>query len=91
MTDIEMTFAEAMDRLGLAIHECDEYLELPSLSESHTSDLLYDEDGVRIHRERCGVSDGEPCDDKLTVELLIAGRWTITNEYDPRDGEVVGP
>lgn len=63
-------------RYGLAELEA-----LPTLCTSQADDLKVEGDGFRIWLSRCGVADGEPYDNKVTVEEYIDGDWTETEHY----------
>ena len=53
-----------------------EYLKtLPTLCVGHTSDLKIDTGDTRVWLSRCSVEDGEPENDRVTVETLVNGRW----------------
>jgi len=54
---------------------------LPTLSVSQADDLKVESDFWRVWLSRCDVSDGEPYNNKVTVEELINGRWTTVKEY----------
>ena len=36
---------------------------------------------TRVWLSRCGVEDGEPFDNKVTIEKLAGGRWVTVEEY----------
>jgi hypothetical protein len=48
---------------------------LPTLSEGQADNLKIESDTERVWLSRCTVEDGEPWDNKVTVERLIAGSW----------------
>lgn len=59
---------------------------MPTLAVGQADDLKSDSSdgsggGVRIWLSRCGVEDGEPYPNKVTVEHLIEGRWVKHSEY----------
>lgn len=53
-----------------------------SLAKSQTCDLKIDTGHVRVWLSRCGVEDGEPYENKVTIECLVDGRWIVTDEYE---------
>jgi hypothetical protein len=57
---------------------------MPTISESQTADLKIETEDERVWLERIGVSDGEWCDDKVTVEFLLNGRWCTIVEYEAK-------
>ena len=59
------------------------YLEnLPTICEGQTDDLKVESDRVRIWLSRCGVEDGEPFNNAVTVECLIDGQWADIARYE---------
>lgn len=38
--------------------------------------------GSRVWLCRCGVADGIPLDNQITVERCIDGRWITTDTYE---------
>jgi hypothetical protein len=61
------------------------YLEkLPTLCVSQADDLKIDKNGTRIWLSRCGSEDGEPYDNKVTVEVLRNGKWNIEHTYQAK-------
>jgi len=59
-----------------------DYLEsLPTLCQGQADDLKIEEPGFRVWISRCGVEDGEPYDNKITIEEYIDGNWIVTDEY----------
>ena len=55
---------------------------LPTLSEGQADDLKVDSGTIRIWLSRCGVEDGEPCDNKVTIEEYRDGRWVEVGWYE---------
>ena len=46
-------------------------------------DLKYESPGkYRIWLSRCGVADGEPCENKATVEIWLNGKWIESEVYE---------
>lgn len=58
---------------------------LPTLSVSQTDDLKIENktSGFRVWLARTGVDDGEPFDNKVTVECYdwVSRLWIVTEEY----------
>lgn len=52
-----------------------------TLSVAQADDLKIDTGKMRVWLARTGVEDGEPYDDKVTIEKLRHGRWEVVEEY----------
>ncbi len=64
---------ELVDVLRLSL---DELLSLPTLVESQTCNLKAEGNGWRVWLSRCGVADGEPYPNKVTIERRDGdGHW----------------
>lgn len=61
-----------------------ELRRLRTKSVSQSGDLKIERGGVRVWLERTGVADGEPYDNKVTVEKYALGRWVTVDEYQAR-------
>lgn len=57
---------------------------LPTLSTGQADDLKVDTGKARVWLSRCGVEDGEPYANKVTVEKLRDGRWVTVEEYEAK-------
>ena len=57
---------------------------LPTLCVSQADSLKIESDTERVWLSRCTVADGEPWDNKVTVELLIAGAWLALEHWQAR-------
>lgn len=66
------------------IFSLEELQNMKTLAVGQTSDLKFDDGKTRIWLSRCTVEDGEPYNNKVTVEELQDGRWVITNTYQAR-------
>lgn len=55
---------------------------LPTLSTGQADDLKIDDGEHRVWLSRCTVADGEPYDDKVTVETLERGKWSTAYTYN---------
>ena len=56
--------------------------DLPTLSQSQADDLKIDDGTTRVWLCRCGIADGMPYDNQITVENLINGRWVTVETYE---------
>lgn len=57
---------------------------LPTISEGQADSLKIESDSERVWLSRCTVEDGEPWDNKVTVERLIAGSWIAVEHWEAR-------
>lgn len=55
--------------------------ELPTIAEGQADDLKIETASTRVWLSRCSVEDGEPFNDKVTVERLQSGRWVEEEVY----------
>lgn len=56
---------------------------LPTLRQGQADDLKIDAGSVRIWLSRCGVADGEPCENKVTIEEIDdIGSWHEVAWYE---------
>lgn len=62
-------------------YSLDELQSLPTLATSQADDLKVDMPTYRVWLSRCTVADGEPYDNKVTVERLRNGRWKEDDTY----------
>lgn len=60
----------------------EELEEMETLYEGQADDLKIEKLFTRIWLSRCGVEDGEPCNNKVTIEKLHAGRWVEVGWYE---------
>ena len=58
-----------------------ELKSLPTLSVGQAEDLKIEWGNIRIWLSRCKKEDGEPYNNKVTVEQYIEGRWVTVREY----------
>ena len=58
-----------------------ELRDLPTLSVGQADDLKIDDGTTRVWLCRCGVADGMPYNDAITVERLKDGRWITVDTY----------
>lgn len=52
-----------------------------TLATGQSSDLKVEKGRTRVWLARTGVADGEPYNNKVTVEKLIDGRWEVVDTY----------
>ncbi len=57
---------------------------LQTLSVGQADDLKVDTGNTRVWLSRCTVADGEPYDNKVSVEEYRNGRWETAEEYQAR-------
>lgn len=62
----------------------EELESLPTLSVGQADDLKVDTGNTRVWLSRCSVEDGEPYDNKVTVERLAEGRWVEVETYQAK-------
>jgi hypothetical protein len=61
-----------------------ELKELPTLATSHADSLKIEKKGIRVWLSRCTVEDGEPYNNKVTVETYNKSTgytWKIKETY----------
>jgi hypothetical protein len=75
-----LAYAEMQGYLGLTLEELE---SLPTLAETQTADLKFEQNGCteRVWLERVGVDSGMPYDNMVTVEFLLEGGWETLTEY----------
>lgn len=56
--------------------------DLPTLCVGQADDLKIDDGSTRVWLCRCGVEDGMPFDNLVTVEFLENGRWVESDRYE---------
>lgn len=54
---------------------------LPTLCTGQAEDLKLETANIRVWLSRCKKEDGEPYDNKVTVEQYIDGRWVTARAY----------
>ncbi|AGZ61848.1 MAG: hypothetical protein AV945_gp41 [Phormidium phage MIS-PhV1B] len=59
----------------------DELKNLPTIHSGQFSDLKSETDDTRIWLSRSTTEDGEPYDNKVTIEHFDDGNLTTTEEY----------
>lgn len=62
-----------------------ELAAMPTLSIGQTDDLKFEDlsatPPVRVWLARTDVTDGEPYDNRVSIEHLIDGRWSVVHNY----------
>ena len=56
--------------------------DLPTLSTGQADSLKIDTGEKRVWLCRCGVADGMPYENQVTIEHLEDGRWVTIAEYE---------
>lgn len=56
--------------------------EMPTISTGQTDDLKVDTGKVRVWLSRCTIADGEPYNNKVTIEVWFNNKWRITDTYE---------
>ena len=56
--------------------------KLPTLATGQADDLKLDDGQTRVWLSRCTTLDGEPYDNKVTIERLVNGKWEISETYE---------
>lgn len=77
-------YLQYVETQGYADYTLDELEEMPTLAEGQTADLKVETEDERVWLERTGISDGEWCNDKVTVEFLLNGVWKTILEYEAK-------
>jgi hypothetical protein len=60
---------------------------MPTLCVGQAADLKVESDegdGIRIWLSRCGVADGEPYENKVSVEKYVNLRWQEVSTYQAK-------
>lgn len=72
-----------MDIYNLTLSELE---SMPTLSVGQADDLKYETDDTRVWLSRCGIADGEPFNNKVTVEKYLTHRigWAIKRTYEAK-------
>ena len=59
----------------------------PTLCVGQADNLKIDTGTLRVWLSRCTVEDGEPYNNKVTIERLHNGSWYTWNTYQAKGGE----
>ena len=65
-------------------YSLEELEALPTLSVGQADDLKVDTGDTRVWLSRCTVEDGEPYNNKVSVEQYRDGRWQTVDQYQAR-------
>lgn len=60
----------------------DDLRRLPTLCVGQADSLKIDNGKTRVWLCRCGIADGMPYDNAVTIEKLIDGQWTEVEQYE---------
>ena len=58
-----------------------ELKDLPTLAQGQADNLKIDTGTERVWLCRCGIADGMPYNNAITIERLIDGRWQTVQQY----------
>ena len=62
-------------------YSASDFDEMPVLCCGQTCNLFIDDGDVRVWLSRCTVDDGEPFNDKITIEVRTDGCWEEVEAY----------
>lgn len=62
-------------------YTADELRNLPTLATGQADDLKVDTGDTRVWLCRCGVADGMPYENAISVESLVDGQWVDVEMY----------
>ena len=63
------------------IFTLDDLQEMETIHSGQYDNLKFDNGKIRVWLSRCGIEDGMPFNNAITVEKLIDGRWETIEEY----------
>jgi len=65
-------------------YSLEELESLPTLTVGQADDLKISTEHIRVWLSRCTIDDGEPYDNKVTVEMFNSanGTWQTLNIYE---------
>lgn len=63
-------------------YSLDELEKLPTLCIGQADNLKIETESERVWLSRCGIEDGEPYDNKVSIETLINGSWVTSDVYE---------
>lgn len=64
------------------MHKARDLQDLPTLCVGQSCNLKMDDGETRVWLSRCGVADGAPYDNAVTIEQLVDGRWIVLEVYE---------
>jgi hypothetical protein len=62
-------------------YTAEELADRPTLAQGQADDLKLDDGETRVWLCRCGIEDGMPYNNAITVERLEDGRWIQVEQY----------
>lgn len=62
----------------------EELEELPDLAIGQADSLKIESDSERVWLSRCTMADGEPWDNKVTVERRFGGSWIAVEAWEAK-------
>lgn len=60
---------------------------MPTLATGKAANLKIDTGFRRVWLSRCTIEDGEPYNNKVTIERLVSGAWKIICTYQAKGSE----
>ena len=78
---------DPLSKLGVMEYSLDALQSMPTLSRGQSSDLKIDTGFRRVWLSRCSIEDGEPYNNKVTIERLVSGIWETIVTYQAKGGE----
>lgn len=57
---------------------------MKTLCTGQADNLKFDDGNIRVWLSRCSIEDGEPYNNKATVEKLINGKWKTIDTYEAK-------
>lgn len=54
---------------------------MPTVCVGQADDLKVETEDTRVWLSCCGIEDGEPFDNKVTIEELVNGQWVEVEHY----------
>jgi len=66
----------------MRLYTAEELKKMPTLHSGHFDNLKIDTGTVRVWLSRMTVADGAPYNNQVTVERLLAGKWTEVDKYE---------
>lgn len=92
--DAKRCGAETVDAINVALSAFTDHADrthlptsetlrgLPTLSQSQADDLKVSECDWRVWLSRCGLADGEPFEETVTIEYRTNEGWSTCEQYD---------
>lgn len=82
----KQTFSKESKKVRRMDYTLAELKALPTISTGQADDLKIDTGDVRVWLSRCSVEDGEPFNNKVTVEVYNARlkKWLEARKYEAK-------